>query len=48
MSIDDKIFLRSIEILAQDMANKPIQEERQKTADDIKQLIEDYITQTTK
>ncbi|MCQ2499685.1 MAG: hypothetical protein MJ133_11975 [Lachnospiraceae bacterium] len=45
MNIDDKIFLRSIKILVQDMV-KESGEERQKTADTISQLIEEEIEAT--
>lgn len=43
LTTDDKIFLRSIEILAQTMVNDDNKEDREKTAQTIKDLLEDYI-----
>ena len=42
MTIDDKIFLRSISLLAQHMVGKDI-EHQQQVADEIKKLVEDRI-----
>ena len=44
MNIHDKIYLRSIELLAISMIKEENAEERQRIADEISKLIEDVIS----
>lgn len=43
LSIDDKMFLRSIAILAKIMVDENEQQDRKEIADKINNLVEDYI-----